>query len=290
MLAVAILAFVTYKRDGQGLTTEVQRSAYAQFKWKLDHQGPACKEKYLGDQYCNITDINQAPTAAIIGDSQANHFFPGLSEYYRDKGGNLLNLGAGACPPFFGIDRAHHPVFGNLKCYDRTRPMFDLILNTDSIKTVYISFHHNHPFDSNVPLIDRWGSISSKDNVEISTQALVRTVEKIRAHKKQVILIYGIPDLKHDIKSCFTSRTLLVERGTLCDFENFMEEKSGFITYDKMIKEVQRQTQLKVFDTHKYMGKHFPVNSDGVPLYRDGIHLSRAGSLFFKDKYRHLDE
>jgi len=290
MLGVAILAFVTYKRDGQGLTTEVQRSAYAQFKWKLDHQGPACKEKYLGDQYCNITDINQAPTAAIIGDSHANHFFLGLSEFYRERGGNLLNLGAGACPPFFGIDRGRHPVFGDLKCYDRTQPMFDLILKSESIKTVYIAFHHNAHFDTGVPLIDRWGSIASKDNVEVSTQALLRTVEKIQAHQKQAVLIYDMPGLKHDIKSCFTSRNLLVERGTLCDFDNFMEERAGFVTYDKMIEEVQRRTKMKIFDTRQYMGDHFPVNAQGIPLYRDGTHLSKAGSLFFKDKYRHLDE
>ena len=290
MLAVAILAFVTYKRDGQGLTTEVQRSAYAQFKWKLDHQGSACKEKYLGDQYCNITDINQAPTAAIVGDSHANHFFLGLSEFYRERGGNLLNLGAGACPPFFGIDRARHPVFGDLKCYDRTQPMFDLILKSESIKTVYIAFHHNTYFDASVPLIDRWSSITNKDNVEISTQALLRTVEKIQAHQKQAILIYDMPGLKHDIKSCFTSRALLVERGTLCDFDNFMEERVGFVTYDKMIEEVQRRTKMKIFDTRQYMGDHFPVNAQGIPFYRDGTHLSKAGSLFFKDKYRHLDE
>jgi peptidoglycan/LPS O-acetylase OafA/YrhL len=290
MLGVAVLAFVAYKRDGQGFSTEAQRAAYAQFKWKLDHQGPACKEKYLGDQYCNITDINQAPTAAIIGDSHANHFFLGLSEFYRERGGNLLNLGAGACPPFFGIDRARHPVFGDLKCYDRTQPMFDLILKSDSIKTVYIAFHHNTYFDGGVPLIDRWSSINSKDNVEVSTQALLRTIEKIQAHQKQVVLIYDMPGLKHDIKSCFTSRTLLVERGTLCDFDNFMEERAGFVTYDKMIEEVQRRTKMKIFDTRQYMSDHFPVNAQGIPLYRDGTHLSVAGSIFFKDMYRHLYE
>jgi hypothetical protein len=38
------------------------------------------------------------------------------------------------------------------------------------------------------------------------------------------------------------------------------------------------------------MGDHFPVNAQGIPLYRDGTHLSVAGSLFFKDKSRHLYE
>jgi hypothetical protein len=155
---------------------------------------------------------------------------------------------------------------------------------------VYIAFHHNAHFDSGVPLIDRWGGITSKDNVEVSTQALLRTVEKIQAHHKQAVLIYDMPGLKHDIKSCFTSRTLLVERGTLCDFDNFMEERSGFVAYDKMIEEVQRRTKIKLFDTRQYMGDHFPVNTQGIPLYRDGTHLSVAGSLFFKDKYRHLHE
>jgi hypothetical protein len=47
---------------------------------------------------------------------------------------------------------------------------------------------------------------------------------------------------------------------------------------------------MKIFDTRQYMGDHFPVNAQGIPLYRDGTHLSVAGSLFFKDKYRHLYE
>jgi len=290
MLTLAIFAFVTYKRDGQGLTTEAQKIAYTQFKWKSDHQGPACQEKYLGDQYCNITDINQAPTAAIIGDSHANHFFPGLSEFYRESGGNLLNLGAGACPPFFGIDRAHHPVFGELRCYARTKPMFDLILRSTTIKTVYIAFHHLAHFDSSVALIDRENKIDSQDNVVIATEALLRTVQELENQHKQVVLIYDMPGLKHDIKSCFTSRTLLVQRGTLCDFNHFMEDASGFVTYDKMIHEVQRKTRMKIFNTHQYMGNHFPVNADGVPLYRDGTHLSMAGSLFFKEKYKFIHE
>lgn len=69
-----------------------------------------------------------------------------------------------------------------------------------------------------------------------------------------------------------------------------MEKPAGFIAYDKMIEEVQRQTKIKIFDSRQYMGDHFPVNAQGVTLYRDSTHLSVAGSLSFKDKCRHLYE
>jgi hypothetical protein len=47
---------------------------------------------------------------------------------------------------------------------------------------------------------------------------------------------------------------------------------------------------VKIFDTRQYVGEHFPVNAQGVPLYRDGTHLSLAGSLFFKGKYQDIHD
>ena len=286
LIVVAIVGYLTWKSEGWPHRVIKQEAINAQFEW--DHSFNSnmdCRAKYPGDEYCNITNIQTLPTAALIGDSHANHFFPGLSEFYVAKGGNLLNLGAGACPPFFDIDRGHHPGRGVLRCYERTKPMFDYVLNTPSIKTVYLAFHHLEFFRNDVAFIARHaGAVKYPDNYDNSTQALIRTINILKAHHKEVVIIYDLPDLKKDIKSCFISRPFTLSKQKTCDYQDLVIWDE-FEQYNQMLKQVSEQSPVRIIQTHQYVRNHFPVNEKGIPTYRDSSHLSLEGSLFFKDKF-----
>lgn len=284
--SLAILGYLTWKSDGWPDRMIRQETINAQFEWdRTLNSNAACRAKYPGDEYCNITDLSAPPTAALIGDSHANHFFPGLSAYYAAKGGNLLNLGAGACPPFFDMDRGQHPGRGVLRCFERTKPMFEYILNSPSINTVYLAFHHLEFFRNDVAFIQRRPGINLfSDNFENTTQALIHTIKTLKERNKEVVIIYDLPDLKKDIKSCFISRPFTLTARADCDYQDLIIWNE-FELYDQMLKRVAKESPVRVIETHPYVGKYFPVNEKGIPTYRDSSHLSLEGSLFFKDKF-----
>jgi hypothetical protein len=284
--SLAMLGYFTWKSDGWPNRVAKQETINAQFEWdRTLNSNAACRAKYPGDQYCNITDLQAPPTAALIGDSHANHFFPGLSAFYASKGGNLLNLGAGACPPFFDVDRGQHPGWGALRCYERTKPMFDYVLNSPSIKTVYLAFHHLEFFRKDVTFIDRRPGITrNSDNFENVTEALIRTIKTLKSRNKEVVIIYDLPDLKRDIKTCFMARPITITTQAPCDYQDLIVWDE-FELYDRMLKRVAEESPIRVIETHPYAGKYFPVNEKGIPTYRDSSHLSLEGSLFFKDKF-----
>jgi peptidoglycan/LPS O-acetylase OafA/YrhL len=254
---------------------------------EANNHSKECLEKFGGDQYCLINKISLPPTAVIIGDSHANHFYFGLNDYVESRGGNLLLLGAGACLPFFGIDRGRHPQAGNVNCYIRTNKFYDYILKQDSIKTVVFSFVHNEPFRNDIQFIDRWGEINHKDNYLNAVEAFVRTIKLLREKDKKVIVIYDLPNLVSDPKDCFYKRPF-VTVGRECRLDR-LEMIMDFDRYSDFLKDVKSMVGFDIFYTHQYLSGNFPLNSEGVLTYRDATHLSMTGSKFFSKHYNFLD-
>lgn len=288
MVVVGSVGYNCLERDGLTFRFRNIENQLIQLNWdESRNASPECKEKYPSDQYCNITNINDPPDAAIIGDSHANQFYWGLSEYYKKIGGNLINLGAGGCPPFLEVDRGRQPVHGNLNCYARTKPMYDYVLKSKSIKTVFLSFDHSEYFRNDVEFIDKLNQIHGDDNYKNSLDALLRTIKIFESAGKNVVLIYDMPDLNMDIKEyikkCFYNWPLKLNNSS-CDFSK-LAFISDFDKYESMISEIRKSTSIEIFYTHQYSTGNFPVDKNGNFTYRDITHLSINGSLFFSDKY-----
>jgi hypothetical protein len=239
-----------------------------------------CRKKFPGDDYCNVSSLDTPPSVAIIGDSHANHFYWGLSEFYKKKNKNLINLGAGGCSPLIGVEMSGPNTSPN--CYSRMNPIFDFVLNSKSIDTVYISFWHSAYFDNRLIYSDKLGNIKAKDNYEYFLKALDRTILLLHDQGKRVIIIYDLPDLSKDIKDCFLQRPLYSKKNCSFDESIFVDD---FSEYDRLIKSLVSKNKVEVFETHKYLKGNFPVDAFGMPTYRDYSHLSINGSLFFSDKY-----
>lgn len=183
-------------------------------------------------------------------------------------------------PPLVGIAMSGPSTSPN--CYSRMLPIFEFILNSKSIDTVYISFWHNAYFDNHLIYFDNLGMINAKDNYNYVLKALDRTIMMLREHGKRVIIIYDLPDLKQDIRDCFIKRPIYSKKKCNLDESIFIDDFNG---YDRLIKDLVSKNKVEIFYTHKYLKGNFPVDILGVPTYRDYSHLSINGSLFFSDKY-----
>ena len=252
---------------------------------RSDNASAACIAKYGGggNSYCQIGDIAKPPTALLIGDSHAGHFFTGLNDYYLKKGGNLLNMGAGGCPPFIGIE------FGRsltnslpLECH-HYKDAFKVLFEHPSIQTVIFAFDHSSYLANDYEMHFSKTPYVEGNNLKISTNAFKKTIEEIHSANKKVVLIYDMPDINLDLKKCFAIRPIELGPRT-CAIDSRIW-KRDFDNYNQMVKTILETRKIDVFRTQEYMGDHFPINEDGLPMYADKTHLSKLGSRFFTPFY-----
>jgi peptidoglycan/LPS O-acetylase OafA/YrhL len=275
MVLVGVTGFYTFKKNGLDFRIQgdqFHEQVMNQFEWGPISQ-TSCVAKYSITSefdYCNLTNPNADPTAALIGDSHANHFFPGLSKHFEAQGGNLLNTGRGGCAPFFFNGRDSKPEIWQLdsastsqdaECMLATQRMYSYVLNNPHIKTVFMAFGYG----------------------VLNKPALIRTVQALNNKSKKVILISDLPTLSRDISSCYP-RPLHQHINNPCD-PSEMYRLSDLDQYKKLIAEARKQATFEIFDTTPFLIGNFPINQNGLPMYRDISHLSKLGSLFFADKY-----
>ena len=286
MIAI-LLAFIGYgsTASNAGYFTSHYPTATAmleQIKWPAElSYSKVCRSKYGDDQYCLITDIKKPPTAALIGDSHANHFFWGLNDYIANNGGNLLLLGAGACPPFVGANRGFHPEHGHLNCFDRTDELYQSVINNPEIKEVYIAFRGDEYLRDDVSLNDVDGELTQGDNPTRIIMFLQRTVTLLQKAGKKVVFISDLPDLPISLENCIKDDYVLGHH-TDC-----LEISLGPLSpaYMELMQSVSLMKGVVVFPTYKLAGDQFPFGEAGL-TYRDSTHLSYEGSMYFSPLYQ----
>jgi hypothetical protein len=290
MSVLAISGLVVYHSAGfesrinDGQNGQLAKKYREQLEWpeSFNHT-ESCRAIYKDAHYCLVGNSEKPITAVILGDSHANHFYPGLDSYFKRSGGNLLLLGSPGCPPLIGVDWTPKPTAPNKYCYLRNNDLYQKVLDDRNIKTVFIAFHHNTLFDSKYFLEDKIRGAQYENNFKTAVELLTRTVEIFEKSGKKVVLIYDMPDINVDIKNCAFARPYLSSRPNCVS--NQKPFTGDFIEYDKMIAMVQKKTHIEIFDTRPYLEGNFPIDSSGNLNYRDSNHLSRVGSLYFSDKY-----
>lgn len=242
-----------------------------------------CVKKYIGsgNSYCRISDIQSPPTVVLMGDSHAGHFFWGLEGYYRQKGENLLNLGAGGCPPFMTIAGANHPGIDQIDC-SWYPTAFERIIKDANIKTVVLAFHHAEYFRDDIQVNYHSTSVQGT-NFEKAKSALLETIKTLERGGKKVVLIYDMPDINIDIKQCFQVRPFEKARQNCVINQGVF--KDDMAQYQQLIEHLKQSTNVVIFDTRPYIDGNFPIDREGFPTYTDKTHLTKRGSQFFTDKY-----
>jgi peptidoglycan/LPS O-acetylase OafA/YrhL len=285
MAFIGIFGIITLLEKGfPNRIPEKYRQIQELFK-RTDNATPECIAKFGGggNSYCQISDISKEPTAILIGDSHAGHFFQGLSEYYKNKGENLLNMGAGGCPPVYDIEFGRSKINSlPLECH-HYRAAFKTLFDTPSIKTVIFAFDHSTYFSDSFDLQLKNNALSEADNTKKMTAALKKTIEKMKIDGKKVVLIYDMPDITQDLKSCFSIRPIEIGRQN-CTIDP-VRWGEDFNNYDAMIREIKKEVDVEVFMTKDYVGQNFPIDSVGLPMYSDKTHLNTRGSRFFSNHF-----
>jgi peptidoglycan/LPS O-acetylase OafA/YrhL len=97
----------------------------------------ACLKKFGNFEFCLMQDNMRPITAVLIGDSHANHFYPGLVSNVNLTGGNLLNLGVGACLHF--VNNSNDVIANQEKnCQSLVNRAIKEAINNPSVHRVFL--------------------------------------------------------------------------------------------------------------------------------------------------------
>ncbi len=253
-----------------------------------------CSQQFPTDgEYCQQYASGVKVTTALLGDSHAEHFLPGVGAYLSKRGENVVHLGESGCPPLLDVERFLNGQRDT--CRAANNSVLDYVGKTGDLSKVVLSFRGAATVsgkvfgtvegDQRVVFRIAGTSLSPEDSMRV---ALERTVDYLVQKHKQVWLILQVPELGFDIREC---------AGRPFSFEQKIRNPCAVpkadvlgrqALYRQIVSEVrQKIPSLQVFDPLQYLCDERSCSAivDGRLLYRDSNHLSRAGSLFFADKF-----
>lgn len=264
---------------------------------------PACLEKFgaVFSNYCVIQDIQRPPTILLLGDSNANHFFPALLRAYDGSGENVLNLGQGGCPPFEGINAIIAD--GNLHCGKVLEEALSYAEKTPSIKTVVLSTMgqeyvtgkrslHNKDKEDNFIRLEYSQNPAEKNPYEMFRLSMQKTLRRLVATKKEIIFIASIPRLDFTPSVCLNIRPWQrVRNNHVCAISRSVVD-ADYMPYRKLLANVMREfPSVKIWDPSRELcdEQYCWAMKNDVLLYRDEAHLSESGSIWLGARYHLTD-
>ena len=233
-----------------------------------------CLDQYGDYVFCLQQDSQKPPTALLMGDSHANHLYPGLLNKPLTTGSNLLNLGVSSCLPFFNSS--------DKKCTSSTNKALNLAVNTPSIKTVILSSYIDSFTDkySDTPM----DSYSEKEPFMALETIMRDTFQRLLKANKQVIFVLDIPKLDFRPIACAkrpwrisgqTSKTpCATQRNKINDHQRKYREIVFQVLAEFPTIQVWDVTSAFCDDQYCWAIK------DNKMLYRDNNHLNKAGSIY----------
>ncbi|MER0810256.1 acyltransferase family protein [Pseudomonas aeruginosa] len=277
MLLVGTSGYLTYILDGIPTRSNVVKAAEvnAQFTGPIWNYATndVCLKRYGYESaksypwwFC-MTNKDQNPTVILLGNSYANHLYPGLSTEKDLSKQTFLSIGA--CDTYLAYskqpDEPATPCSGN-----RPKEQLDNVKHIiESTKTVRYIIISGIPKDVSGDYIDR----------------LDETIGYLEGQGVKVIISTPHIREKTDIKSCF-SRPL--KNSVDCTFG--ISEKSEIDKAMEPLKSHIKSTHpsVKFFDPNTIFcdGGKCSLVVDGMPMYRDEyMHFSVFASELYAKKF-----
>ena len=289
MSIVGFVGYNTYVRDGLGFRGGIsQFDMTDNFNWYTTYADASCKILSPDSIDCKLSQDNSLPTIALLGDSHANMFFPGLSVDLKNVNENLIELGSGGCPPILDIYSGYKGQGDS--CGDIMNKAIEFAIKTSSIKTVILAanwhlYVNGNRFDDAIEQRPKYVIKSStpreiENNHDVFIRQFSKTLELLKKSKKQIYLIKQIPELNFDPKECLFDRRLIKYPKINCkisraDVQAYLSEYEYFL--NQVIIKFDNVTiidPINLFCDEEYCY----ASQDGNSLYRDRRHLSFFGS------------
>lgn len=296
MFAVGVGGGLIFFGDGlpKRYGIEAFEKQYEHFEFSMSgYPTEDCQRKFPNSGWCFYGEKN-SPTVALIGDSHAHQFFPGLEKEYALRGENLVLLGSAGCPPL--LDIVSYENGGDDWCND-ANAYITAVVEDSTIQTVILaaSWHlyvigKRFSDDLSTPSywrLDVTSEVHDQSNEGVFSQQLANTLKLLQDSGKKVIIIKQIPELDFHPKACL-DRPLGFITPLDCQIDRALVD-AYLHEYEAIFEAVIVEfDDILVLDPVPYMCSEencFTYVGD-YPLYRDATHLSLFGSNYLAQRWR----
>lgn len=219
---------------------------------------------------CIIGDKKSIPTIVVWGDSHANSWAPALDQLFYENKISAVLLFTGSCPPLF---KAYFDFDAN--CMNANLEAAKFIRESRNIKFVVMgskwSYHSTGSDYMHARTVDFSGKYVFFEN-EIKD-----TIDWLKSNDKKLWLIGPLP---------YVPETMIPDyANALVNDETYEVDDSIFAQAINRSSDVRKFLNIEKIDTFsdpvKWVcpDKSCRLFLDGVPMYRDGHHLSRGGAM-----------
>ncbi|MGH6889853.1 MAG: acyltransferase family protein [Rhizomicrobium sp.] len=230
---------------------------------------------------CRIGAKTQRPSFILWGDSHADAILPAVSQAARSAGRTGIFAGGAACPPLMGVTT---PMAGCRAFNDavmalaRNSGIREVILESRWAKYAEGSPYGDEPKGHIALLDDACQTDTGGDNHAVFGRGIARTVGELSKLGKKVVLVASVPEIGFPVPAVLARRALAKETGKIAPpvRDYFRRQKYVLTTFAGL----QKQYGVEVLYPHRILCATgtCEIARRGIPLYRDGHHLSVFGA------------
>ncbi len=251
---------------------------------------PECLERYktFTPGFCLQKNIKEMPTTLLIGDSHANHLYDGLLN--KTSIGNLLNLGRGACIPFFNLPHR------KTDCQNLMTKSLTMALETSSINTIILAAHAviDVNQEENFSLLEKIYNFFTKskqndlnDFYLIYQKSMQETLERLLAKNKKVIFVLDTPFLGFSPYACIERPFRLtgdsVKKPCAVSRPYVDNRRKQYLIATMEV--LKKFPNVLIWDTISALcdENYCWAEKDGKILYHDDNHLNTVGAIYLSN-------
>lgn len=297
LLLASGISFTAYKGDGLAQWRGFDSTRYADLgDFRIARERfNACAQKPASLDWCFVARADAPADTVLLGDSHADHLFPGLAT--SDKRRNWMLLGRSACPPLLSAYTVRKDLPPG--CKDSMQAAVDMLATQPQVKHVLLAMimpyyitetgyapQHLTP-EANpqeLKLVSALPDEASLSEDEIFARGLERMVSALEAQGKQVTIAIDVPEVPYMPITCFTRHVGLDHRKVEhpgCDVPEAIalerQERSRAILAALQ----KNHPKLRIFDPLPALCEQGSciVGTPDTLYYRDSHHLSYRGSV-----------
>lgn len=282
---VGYVGYNAYSRDGLNFRpfAVAQADIARDLKWEGFWEQDKCVKKY-GMSPC--VSSGDDPKVIILGDSHANHLYPGLTQLV-----SAPVLQAGTCAPLVGVtlhvlkNQSQHPCATN----DFLSKNLEIV-STSNIKVAVISSFWkpilngeiSAPYEKylwgGLRLVPKLQSEQGLSNSQLVFNGLKRTIEFLINRNIKVVFVRDTPDLPGNLYDYCKLRSPVESKDCVMDKSEVFR---GRVLEDQLVERLHNEFPgMTIVDPlNLFCDESFCyLKKNGVLYFRDQHHLSISGS------------
>jgi peptidoglycan/LPS O-acetylase OafA/YrhL len=280
-LGVSALAMGT---EGFAARLEPSHRLIAAAMDDTDPRRAFCSGRQPASGLCLLGHATASPSFLLWGDSHAEALMPAVDQSAAEAGAGGFFAGAGSCPPLLGVT-----IFEgrkNRRCPSFNEEVMKAIESKPDLSTVILAARWAGYVEQRPPgepgarwvlSVGRRSDSGDQDNFDVFAEGLDKTVGRLKAAGKSVILLNSTPEITWNVPRALFYRIhfgmAVPEPPTLDD----VRRRNGRV--DQVFLKLARRRDVSIIDLPGHLCRpRCLVEHEGRPVYHDDDHISRFGA------------